>query len=46
MEETISKIESVIKDAGLTKNEISEVVMVGGSTRGLDLSATNKNCLF
>ncbi|GAA7939898.1 molecular chaperone DnaK [Helicobacter pylori] len=33
MEETISKIENVIKDAGLTKNEISEVVMVGGSTR-------------
>ncbi|MCH4605381.1 molecular chaperone DnaK [Helicobacter pylori] len=33
VEETISKIESVIKDAGLTKNEISEVVMVGGSTR-------------
>ncbi|WP_231260021.1 molecular chaperone DnaK [Helicobacter pylori] len=33
MEETISKIESVIKNAGLTKNEISEVVMVGGSTR-------------
>ncbi|MGL2448237.1 molecular chaperone DnaK [Helicobacter pylori] len=33
MEETISKIESVIKDTGLTKNEISEVVMVGGSTR-------------
>ncbi|MFP6009889.1 molecular chaperone DnaK [Helicobacter pylori] len=33
MEETISKIESVIKDARLTKNEISEVVMVGGSTR-------------
>ncbi len=33
MEETISKIESVIKDAGLTKDEISEVVMVGGSTR-------------
>lgn len=33
MEETISKIESAIKDAGLTKNEISEVVMVGGSTR-------------
>ncbi|EJB49354.1 molecular chaperone DnaK [Helicobacter pylori] len=33
LEETISKIESVIKDAGLTKNEISEVVMVGGSTR-------------
>ncbi len=33
VEETIFKIESVIKDAGLTKNEISEVVMVGGSTR-------------
>ncbi|CAK00192.1 molecular chaperone DnaK [Helicobacter acinonychis] len=33
IEETISKIEGVIKDAGLTKNEISEVVMVGGSTR-------------
>ncbi len=33
VEETISKIEGVIKDAGLTKNEISEVVMVGGSTR-------------
>ncbi|MGN8365160.1 molecular chaperone DnaK [Helicobacter pylori] len=33
VDETISKIESVIKDAGLTKNEISEVVMVGGSTR-------------
>ncbi|WP_120931745.1 molecular chaperone DnaK [Helicobacter pylori] len=33
VEETISKIEIVIKDAGLTKNEISEVVMVGGSTR-------------
>lgn len=33
VEETISKIESVIKDTGLTKNEISEVVMVGGSTR-------------
>ncbi|UOS55418.1 molecular chaperone DnaK [Helicobacter pylori] len=33
VEETIFKIEGVIKDAGLTKNEISEVVMVGGSTR-------------
>ncbi len=33
VKETISKIEGVIKDAGLTKNEISEVVMVGGSTR-------------
>ncbi len=33
VEETISKIEGVIKDAGLAKNEISEVVMVGGSTR-------------
>ncbi|GAA6932856.1 molecular chaperone DnaK [Helicobacter pylori] len=33
VEGTISKIEGVIKDAGLTKNEILEVVMVGGSTR-------------
>ncbi|WRF49691.1 molecular chaperone DnaK [Helicobacter pylori] len=33
VEETISRIEGVIKDTGLTKNEISEVVMVGGSTR-------------
>lgn len=33
IEETISKIDSVIKDAGLSKDDISEVVMVGGSTR-------------
>lgn len=31
--ETINKIEFVIKDAGLTKNDINEIVMVGGSTR-------------
>lgn len=30
MEEMIFKIESVIKDVGLIKNEILEVVMVGG----------------
>lgn len=33
IEETIKKIDSVIKDAGLDKSDISEVVMVGGSTR-------------
>ncbi|PAF52849.1 molecular chaperone DnaK [Helicobacter sp. 13S00477-4] len=33
IDETIKKIEFVIKDAGLSKNDISEVVMVGGSTR-------------
>lgn len=31
--QTISKIESVIKDAGVSKSDINEVVMVGGSTR-------------
>ncbi|WP_178139677.1 molecular chaperone DnaK [uncultured Campylobacter sp.] len=31
--ETITKINEVIKDAGLNKSEIKEVVMVGGSTR-------------
>lgn len=31
--ETISTINSVVKDAGLDKNEIKEIVMVGGSTR-------------
>ena len=31
--ETITKINEVIKDAGLSKSEIKEVVMVGGSTR-------------
>ncbi len=33
IDQTISKIDSVIKDAGLSKSDISEVVMVGGSTR-------------
>ena len=31
--ETIAKINEVIKDAGLSKGDIKEVVMVGGSTR-------------
>lgn len=31
--ETIGTINSVVKDAGLDKNEIKEIVMVGGSTR-------------
>ncbi len=33
IEATITKIDSVIKDSNLTKGDISEVVMVGGSTR-------------
>lgn len=33
VEQTIKKIDEVIKDSKLTKNDISEVVMVGGSTR-------------
>lgn len=33
IDETIAKIDFVIKDAGLSKGDISEVVMVGGSTR-------------
>ncbi|MCH5313230.1 MAG: molecular chaperone DnaK [Helicobacter sp.] len=33
IEATIKKIDFVIKDAGLTQSDISEVVMVGGSTR-------------
>lgn len=33
IEATIKKIDFVIKDAGLTQSNISEVVMVGGSTR-------------
>ncbi len=33
IEDTIKKIEFVIKDAGLSQSDISEVVMVGGSTR-------------
>ena len=31
--ETISKINEVVKDAGLKKDEVKEIVMVGGSTR-------------
>ncbi|NDJ28000.1 molecular chaperone DnaK [Campylobacter sp. MIT 12-8780] len=31
--ETISKINEVVKDAGLNKDEVKEIVMVGGSTR-------------
>ncbi|MBE0497532.1 MAG: molecular chaperone DnaK [Campylobacterales bacterium] len=33
VQETIDKINAVVKDAGLTKNEVQEIVMVGGSTR-------------
>jgi len=33
VESTITTIESVLKDAGLSKNDVKEVVMVGGSTR-------------
>ncbi|PAF43762.1 molecular chaperone DnaK [Helicobacter sp. 11S03491-1] len=33
IDETIKKIDFVIKDANLSKTDISEVVMVGGSTR-------------
>lgn len=33
VEQTIKKIEEVIKDSSLSKSDISEVVMVGGSTR-------------
>lgn len=33
IEQTITKIDSVIKDSNLAKSDISEVVMVGGSTR-------------
>ena len=33
IEQTIAKIDSVIKDSNLSKSDISEVVMVGGSTR-------------
>ncbi|WP_104628801.1 molecular chaperone DnaK [Helicobacter bizzozeronii] len=33
IEDTIKKIDSVIQDAGLSKGDIAEVVMVGGSTR-------------
>lgn len=33
IDETITKINNVIKEAGVEKSEIKEVVMVGGSTR-------------
>lgn len=33
IDQTIKKIDFVIKDAGLSKSDISEIVMVGGSTR-------------
>jgi len=33
VEETITKIEEVLKDAGVSKGDIKEIVMVGGSTR-------------
>ncbi len=33
VEKTIAKIGEVLKDSGLSKSEIKEVVMVGGSTR-------------
>jgi molecular chaperone DnaK len=33
VDETIEKISEVIKDAGLSKDEVTDIVMVGGSTR-------------
>ena len=33
VKETISHIKTAMKDAGLSKNEIHEIIMVGGSTR-------------
>ncbi|WP_456434054.1 molecular chaperone DnaK [Nitratifractor sp.] len=33
VDKTITKIDEVLKDSGLSKNDIKEVVMVGGSTR-------------
>jgi len=33
VEKTITKIDEVLKESGLNKNEIKEIVMVGGSTR-------------
>jgi len=33
LQETLSHIDTALKDAGLTKDEIDEIVMVGGSTR-------------
>jgi L1 cell adhesion molecule like protein len=31
--ETIPPVEKVLKDSGMSKNQIDEVVLVGGSTR-------------
>jgi molecular chaperone DnaK (HSP70) len=31
--ETIPPVEKVMKDAGMSKNQINDVVLVGGSTR-------------
>ncbi len=33
VEKTITKIDEVLKESGLSKNDIKEVIMVGGSTR-------------
>ncbi|WP_331775898.1 molecular chaperone DnaK [Sulfurospirillum sp. 1612] len=33
VEETITKIQEVVKESGLDKNEVKEIVLVGGSTR-------------
>lgn len=33
VKETISHIKTAMKDAGMSKNEINEIIMVGGSTR-------------
>ncbi len=33
IKETISHIKTAMKDAGISNNEINEVIMVGGSTR-------------
>ena len=33
VDKTITKIDEVLKESGLNKNEIKEIVMVGGSTR-------------
>ncbi len=33
VQKTITKIDEVLKESGLSKNEIKEVIMVGGSTR-------------
>ncbi len=33
VEKTIIKIDEVLKESGLSKGEIKEIIMVGGSTR-------------